>query len=325
MFSQKIDAFLTSYQWSHQPLRKVTLSSFTTFKCTATADYLIKVTCEQELKIILLFCYKNTIPYLIIGKGSNLIFTDKGFCGILIQLIGDFKKVQQLENQVIQVGAGYMTTALAQYLKNKNLGGGEFLIGIPGTVGGLVFMNAGANDFDCGKIVLKVISIDSNGKKVKRNQSELDLSYRSSVFLKKYSQFPEVIIQAELQFYVDKGHLVAEKIATIVNNRKEKQPIHQSTWGSVFKNPEGNFAAKLIENCGFKGKIFGNLRVSPKHSNFFENQGGATYQDIDQALSQIQKTVWQKKGIFLIPEVRIINQLGKPITKFYNKKEALKI
>ena len=311
----KLKEFLNSNHWKNKPLFHTSLVTYTSFRCSAFARQLLKIDTHEELRRVLIFCNQEKIPCLVLGKGSNSIFSDEGFYGLLILLGEGFKKITPKEKHQLIVGAGVSSTGLAQYLKKNALGKGEFLIGIPASVGGLVFMNAGANGKETRQILKQVLTIDSQGNKKTRTSEEIDFAYRYSDFMKNR----EIIIEAVFQFQPSNSDAI-EKIQTeILKKRKASQPIYQSTWGSVFKNPEGAYAADLIEKCGFKGKQFGKLEVSQKHSNFFVNLGGATFKDIEATFLAIQKAVWQRFKIFLEPEVRIIDPYGRLIPKYYSR------
>ncbi len=311
----KLKQFLNSNDWKNKPLFHTPLVAYTSFRCSGFAHHLLKVDTTEELRKVLVFCNRDKTPYFILGKGSNSIFSDEGFYGLLILLGEDFKKITQKENSQLAVGAGVSTTGLAQHLKKNGLGGGEFLIGIPASVGGLVFMNAGANGKETRQILKQVSSLDSHGNIKIGVCKEIDFAYRYSYFMKK----KEIICEALFQFQPNSSENIVKIQTKILKKRKASQPIHQSTWGSVFKNPKGFFAADLIEKCGFKGKIFGKLEVSQKHSNFFVNLGGASFKDIETAFLAIQKAVWEKFKIFLEPEVRIIDPYGELIQKYYSR------
>lgn len=313
-----LEYFFKENSWVNTLQINVKISSYTSFKCMGIASYVFKVANIKELKKIIRFCYQSKINYFILGNGTNSIFTDQGLKCLVLILDGEFKEIAKDKN-CLRIGAGVSSTGLASYLKKNNLGGGEFLIGIPATVGGLIFMNAGANGSETKDLVLEVVSIDSKGNGIRRKPPELKLSYRSSVFMElaKIREEREIIIQVTFQFKVSNSKDIGRKQSEILSKRKATQPINKSTWGSVFKNHKEGFAAEMIEKCGFKGKSFGKLRVSPKHCNFFENKGDASYQDIESALQTIQQEVVKKFNCFLVPEVRIIDEQGEIIPKFY--------
>ena len=287
------------------------LTSYTSFR--VLLFIIFKVADIQELKKAP-FCGIHKIPYFILGKGSNSIFSDKGFYGLLI-LLGEGLKITKKTNSQLAAGAGVSTTGLAQHLKKSKLGGGEFLIGIPASVGGLVFMNAGANGKETKQILKQVHSIDFQGNAKIRTCEKINFAYRYSDFIKNKETITEVVFQ----FQPSSSEQIEKLQSKMLKKRKASQPIHQSTWGSVFKNPKGAYAADLIEKCGLKGKTFGKLEVSQKHSNFFVNLGGASFKDIETAFLTIQKTVWKKFEIFLVPEVRIIDPYGELIQKYYSR------
>lgn len=310
--SKDITTFFTKSSWKKKPVFAAALRSYTTFQCAGVARVVIKVCCLEELQKVLYFCNEQKAPFLILGKGSNSIFSSEGFDGVLLLLDGDFKKIHLLDKHQVLVGAGVSTTGLASWLKKNLLGGGEFLLGIPASVGGVVFMNAGAGGIEIKKIIKQVTSFSLSGLK-RRLSNEIVFDYRYSSFM----ESQEIITSAVLQFFLQESKIIQQKQQEVLEKRKNTQPIYAATWGSVFQNSQNYYAADLIEKCGFKGKFFGKVQVSSKHSNFFENKGNASYEDIKMAIIAIQRAVFQKYKIFLRPEVRIFDVQGQLIKKFY--------
>ena len=311
--NKNLRIFFEKYSFKKKPIFAASLRPYTSFQCLAKAKVILKICTQEELEKILIFCKEQKLPYLILGKGSNSIFTDNGFHGILLLLDGDFKQISLLANDQVSVGAGASTTRLANWLKKNSLGGGEFLLGIPASVGGLVFMNAGANNQDTQQILLQVTSYSLTNGLQNRDKNKVSFDYRYSSFMDQ----DEIITNVIFQLFPRAPKLIEKKQTEILTKRKQTQPIYALTWGSVFQNPNGYYAADLIEKCGFKGKFFGGLQVSNKHSNFFENKKNAKFKDVQKAISQIQKKVWQEYQVFLHPEVRIFDNKGMLIKKFY--------
>ena len=317
---QTLKEFLLQNSWKKKPIFKAPLRPYTSFGCKGETSCLLKVSTKKELQKIISFSLLQKIPYLILGKGSNSIFTDEGFKGILILLDGDFKKITLLKNHQVLAGAGVSSTGLAARVTKESLGGAEFLLGIPASVGGLVFMNAGANRKECQEIIckLELLEVDKNNqtKIILKEKNQFSFAYRYSSFMEKKNN-KKIITQALFQFFPHKKEQILKKQKEILQKRKDTQPIHAATWGSVFQNPNNYYAADLIEKCGFKGKVFGGLQVSSKHSNFFENKASACFDDISNAILQIQEKVWNIYQVFLKPEVRIFSEKGEVIEKFY--------
>ena len=277
------------------------MKDYTTYKVGG------KVICivvpEDEVCLIKLLKYikENNIKYKIIGNGSNVIFNNKGYDGVIIKL-DNFNNLNILNNKII-VGAGYMVNKLALRVSRLGLTGMEFATGIPGTVGGAVYMNAGAYKTDMGYIVtsIKVITPELEIKTL--YNKDLDFHYRTS-FLQKNKDY--ICIEATISLI--KGN--ADEIMELINERKkrriETQPLEYPSAGSVFRNPEGDFAGRLIEEIGYKGKSIGGAKVSEKHANFIINNGNATGEEIKELIKEIQDKVKEKYNVELKVEQEFV-------------------
>lgn len=282
------------------------MSKRTTFKAGGNADYFISVSSEKELFEVLKFCGENEIRTMILGAGSNVLFKDDGYKGAVINLKGDFLKTE-LSGEKITAGAGLMLNKLAVLARDNSLEGLEFSYGIPGTVGGAVYMNAGAYGGEVKDVLLSVRAMDIAGNIKEYSAETALLSYRSSVFQKT----DEVILSAE--FLLKKGNReeIKARMDELYGRRKAKQPLEYPSAGSTFKRPEGYFAAALIEECGLKGESVGGAEVSRKHSGFIINKNGATASDIEKLIEKVKETVREKKGVKLECEVKIIGGVDK--------------
>lgn len=257
----------------------------------------------DELKGLVAFLSDQDIPYLAIGKGSNILVKDDGFRGVGIVLQGRLSEIQRLEDDkdTIRAGAGLALPKLLDYCRLKGLGGLEFLAGIPGTVGGAVAMNAGAFWREIGGLIREVQVVMPDGKTKVMSAAELKFSYRSSSLPR-----DAVIAMATMGLQADDPERVASRISENMRRRKETQPLEYPSCGSVFKNPSGDFAGRLIEEAGLKGKRVGGAEVSAKHGNFIVNIGGAMAGDFICLMEMVQRTVKERTGIELEPEIRII-------------------
>jgi UDP-N-acetylmuramate dehydrogenase len=243
-------------------------------------------------------------PVLCIGLGSNLLIRDGGYNGTVITLTGILNRLELPGENRIRVEAGVPCAKLARFSAQSGLTGAEFMAGIPGTMGGALAMNAGAFGHETWDIVTAVKMLDRSGHCKLRVRSEFEIGYRQV-------DIPgdEWFIAAELQLQPDIHSCAQQRIRELLARRSETQPVRQLNCGSVFRNPPGDYAARLIESSGLKGMRLGGASVSEKHANFIINHGGATAQDIERLILHIQETVRRQHGIELVPEVRIVGDV----------------
>ncbi len=279
------------------------MSKHTTFHIGGNADCFCEVKTINSLKNIILLCKKYAVPYFIIGLGSNLLVSDNGIKGLVIKLGGEFNAITLLEDNTIRCGAGVSLAGLCVFARKMSLSGLEFAWGIPGSVGGAVYMNAGAYDGEIKNVVTSVRYIDNQSFQKKYSKDELDFSYRHSVF----TDTDNIITDVTFRLEPKPQELIIDRMQELMDRRKAKQPINHPSAGSVFKRPGKNiYAAALIEECGLKGFAIGGAEVSTKHSGFIVNDHNATAQDVKQLIEHIQKVVLEKKGIQLCCEVKFI-------------------
>ena len=281
------------------------MSRYTTFKIGGNAQALIKVTNNEGLIDILEKCRENEVPVFILGKGSNLLVSDKGIEGIVIKLEGVFDQIKKLDADTIYCGAGVSLAKLCSYACEQGLSGLEFAWGIPGSVGGAVYMNAGAYGGEMKDVISSCTHIDKENKAGTFGKCQLDLSYRHSI----YSENGYVITGVTVRLHNDSSVEIRNRMNDFMNRRKEKQPVEFPSAGSVFKRPEGYFAGTLIEQANLKGKQIGGAKVSEKHAGFIINKGGATCEDVLRLIEHIQKTVKEKSGVDLECEVKPVGKL----------------
>ena len=276
----------------------VDLKNYCTYKVGGIGKLLVIPDNEKSLLKLIEYIKKNKIKYKILGNGSNLIFGD--FDGVLIKL--DKFNNLEIKDTTVKVGAGYSLMKLAMKVSKMGLSGLEFATGIPGTVGGAVYMNAGAYKTDMGYIVseVKVIDKDLNIKTLYNR--ELKYHYRDSLF-----QHEDYII-LEAKIVLRRGN--KDEIMEIIENRKQRrlmtQPLEYPSAGSVFRNPENDFAGRLIEDLGYKGKTIGGAKVSMKHANFIINFNNAKSDDVVKLIEDIKKDVKEKYDVDLICEQEIV-------------------
>ncbi len=279
------------------------LKSFTTFRIGGPAAAIIRVRNEDELQRVLRFITSHGIPWRVIGKGSNLLVDDNGFQGIILILTGEFTDIKwkRLQQQKLDIGAGCSNRAVAAFCIQHGLSGFEFCAGIPGTIGGAVIMNAGAWGASIGEILESVDVMTVEGVK-SYNADFFEFSYR------KISNLPEqgIITAARLHLVTDTEARIKKRCEDLLKKRKVAQPAGLPNAGSVFKNPEGESAGRLIDSCGLKGLRIGDAQVSEKHANFIINHGRATARDVTALIAYIQERVRKKTGVQLELEVHVV-------------------
>lgn len=244
--------------------------------------------------------YSDQINYYVIGVGSNLMIRDQGYDGLIIKLGRSFNSIK-IKNHTLSVGAGVLDVNLAKFASKNSIKDFEFFIGIPGTIGGAVKMNAGCYGSETADNLVRILALDKFGKIKYLNVEELKLDYRSSNLSDEL-----IVLQADFKFeYASKSEII-NKHKLIKLKREISQPIKEKTSGSTFRNPPGEFAAALIEKAGCKGMTIGGASVSKVHSNFIINNGEASALDIENLGKEIIKRVQEKFGIILEWEVKII-------------------
>lgn len=278
----------------------VNLKDYTTYQMDGIADIIVFPTSIEELKSILHFLKKNEIKHKIIGNGSNLIFGSR-YNGVLIKLTE--LNYLSIEDTKIVVGAGYSIMKLALMVSRMGLSGLEFATGIPGTVGGAVFMNAGAYKSDMGYIVKNVTVLTPELEVKTLSNLDMDFHYRTS-FLQTHPDY--VCLEAEIELIHNDPDEIMDLIKERKKRRLETQPLEYPSAGSVFRNPTGDFAGRLVELIGYKGEKIGGAEVSKKHANFIINKDGATGEDIKRLIIEIKEKVKKETGIELKVEQEFV-------------------
>ena len=282
-------------------LTDIELKEYTTYQLEGKALGLVKPKDVEGLIILLKYLREKEIKHKILGKGSNLIFSNSYYDGILIKL--DALDELEIKGNVVRVGAGYSLTKLSNRLSRLGYTGMEFATGIPGTVGGAVFMNAGAYKSDMGYIIKSVKVLTPRYRVVEMTNYDMKFHYRTS-FLQENPDY----ICLEATFLLKKGN--AEEIMQLIEDRKkrriETQPLEFPSAGSVFRNPDGDFAGRLIEEIGYKGHSIGDAIVSEKHANFIINKGHAKGEYVKKLILEIQDKVKEKYGVELKVEQEFV-------------------
>lgn len=280
------------------------MKDYTTFHIGGPADFLIFPASMEEVRDILKLFSKYEISYTILGNGSNVLVRDKGVRGAILKFDEPFSKTELTDDTLIKAGAGASLKNVSEFAADNGLTGLEFAIGIPGSIGGAIYMNAGAYGGEMKNIVVKVRSVSPNGEFFEFTQSELDLSYRRSIF-----QFNNhAIAEVTLRLSKGDGNTIRIKMEDLTRRREEKQPLEMPSAGSTFKRPTGYFAGTLIDQTGLKGLKVGGAQVSTKHAGFVVNTGNATAEDVLRLIEEVKRRVFETHGVKLFPEVRIIGE-----------------
>ena len=280
------------------------LARYTSFRIGGSADVFAEPDTLEELQSLLALLHEEAVPVFLLGGGTNVLGSDKGVRGVVVKLGGRFTYVrweESLEEATVYVGAANSLGRFVREAARKGYRGVEFAEGIPGTVGGGLLMNAGAFGGELSAVVVAITGIHRDGRRERLPGQTLGFAYRRTAL-------PEKFAVTEVEFRLTRGH--AEEIATVMNKAQHKrhmtQPHGYPNAGSIFKNPPGTSAGRLIEAAGFKGQTQGRAQVSEQHANFIINTGGASATDVRLLMDQIQRTVWEKNNIWLEPEVRLI-------------------
>jgi UDP-N-acetylenolpyruvoylglucosamine reductase len=285
----------------------VTMRKYTSWRAGGTADRMYQPADMEDL-LMFLRSLPDGEPLYAVGLGSNLLVRDGGLRGTVLMLHGTLSGLHLEMDGSVYAEAGVPGAKLARFAALHNLQGAEFFAGIPGTLGGMLAMNAGCYGSETWEKVLRVQTVNRHGEVHVRTAADYEIGYRH-VVLREASE--EWFVATWLQFSAGDGESARQEIKTLLNKRIAAQPLNLPNAGSVFRNPQGDHAARLIEQCGLKGRRTGGAQVSEKHANFIVNTGTATAADIENLISEVQATVEQKTGVKLHPEVRIIGEAAR--------------
>lgn len=275
----------------------------TSFKVGGPAQFFVQTDSVAQLQEVLNLLREKEIPFVILGKGSNVLVSDAGYEGVVIRL-GDGMSEITHEGEKIRAGAGVSLAKVAAVALQKELAGFEFASGIPGSVGGAMVMNAGAYDGEMKQVVESVTLLDENGKERTLTCEQMEFGYRTSILKRN----PWIVTEVVFKLQQGTREEIAEKMHTFAKRRNEKQPLEYPSAGSTFKRPEGHFAGKLIGEAGLSGYAIGGAKVSEKHNGFIINTGDATAADISALITHIRKQVKENSGVLLEPEVIYIGR-----------------
>jgi UDP-N-acetylmuramate dehydrogenase len=279
------------------------MSRYTTFRAGGDAEALCTCRDLRRLRWVFSYAGRREIPLLIIGRGSNLLVKDTGFHGVVARLGGELAglEAEESDEPLLTAGGGAALRDALLFCRERGLSGMEFLSGIPGSVGGAVAMNAGAWGEEIGGVVRRLVLLLPEGDLLERNRSELQFGYRS------LSLSPgAAVVGASIVLHRESKDAVSDRMAGYLERRRVRQPLDYPSAGSVFRNPTGDFAGRLIEDAGLKGERIGGAMVSPKHANFIVNVGGASAGDILELMDLVRERVLRKTGVGLEPEIRVV-------------------
>lgn len=285
-------------------LENAPMGDYTTFRAGGCADLLVVPGSEAELAACIALLADEGLHFMVMGNGSNVLVRDGGYRGIILRL-SDCCDTIRGEGPAFEAGAACSLAEVARYVQARGYTGFEFASGIPGSIGGAAFMNAGAYGGEMKNVIRKVSLLRRDGRgSYQLNIEEMDYGYRHSVLY----ESGDIVTSVSLHLEEGNREAIADRMRELAQRRNKKQPISYPSAGSFFKRPQGYYAGKLIEDAGLKGLTVGGAQVSPLHAGFIINKGGATASDIEKLMHLVQALVLEHSGVMLEPEVRIIGE-----------------
>ena len=294
--TQSVDGLTISYQ---EPLSK-----HTSFRIGGPAAAMVFPKSLDQLQAVLQVMRQEEMKPIVLGAGTNVLAPDEGLEAVVICMRGGIMGIHRIGDTQIEAAAGETMTKVASVARDWGLSGLEFAHGIPGTIGGGVYMNAGAYGGELSQVAIQTTVLNLDGEVQVISGSEQEFGYRKSIF----SQKPWIIVKTQLDLKEASQAQIAAQMEELAKRRRMSQPLELPSAGSTFKRPAGGYAAALIEQAGLKGFQVGGAQVSTKHSGFVVNVGGATAEDVKSLMKQIQIRVMEKSGIWLEPEVKILSR-----------------
>ncbi len=274
------------------------MAGHTTFRIGGPADCFVKIENETQLAQVQKYLKEQSVPYYILGNGSNLLVSDKGYAGVILQIAGKMNTIQ-VDGETLTAQAGATMAQVARAAFEHGLEGLEFAAGIPGTIGGGIVMNAGAYGGEICRVVSRVHLLDENGEALELSCEEMEFGYRTSIIKKK----PYIVTKVVFTLKQGDKEQIKARMDDFAFRRRDKQPLEYPSAGSTFKRPEGYFAGKLIMDAGLAGYQVGGAQVSAKHCGFVINVGGATAADVRTLIEDVKAKVFEKFQVELEPEV----------------------
>lgn len=283
---------------SDEPMKK-----HTTFRIGGNADIFVRPESKEQIAEILRMCRSQDVPYFILGNGSNLLVGDRGFRGAVINIMDNMNDIK-VDGGIIKAQAGAMLVKVSRAARDNSLTGLEFASGIPGTIGGAIYMNAGAYGGEMKDVVIQVTAMDADGEIYTFGADELEFSYRHSVI----QQRNLIVLDVTMKLEAGDQKSIDDRMSELAVARRTKQPLEYPSAGSTFKRPEGYFAGKLIMDAGLRGYRVGDAQVSEKHCGFVVNRGNATADDVIKLIDDVKAKVSEEYDVVLEPEVRMIGE-----------------
>lgn len=288
----------SDHVYTDEPMKK-----HTTFRIGGPADYYVTPHSKDEIAQVVAVCRKADIPYYILGNGSNLLVSDKGYRGVIIQIFKNYNDVC-VEGVCVTAKAGALLSKIARKALEHGLTGFEFASGIPGTLGGAAVMNAGAYGGEMKDVLEEVTVLSQEGEILTLRREELEMGYRSSVIARK----GYIVLEAKMKLKHGSREEIAARMEELKEKRTSKQPLEYPSAGSTFKRPEGYFAGKLIMDAGLRGFSVGDAQVSEKHCGFVINKGEATAEQVRELMREVIRRVEEAFGVRLEPEVKMLGE-----------------
>lgn len=285
-------------------LQQERLENHTTFRIGGPAAYYLIPETPEEVEQARDFARERELPWFVLGKGSNVLFSDRGYRGVVIEIGSSLDRIERTQGNVVTASAGVALSKFAAVLAEYGLAGFAFAGGIPGTLGGAITMNAGAYGGEIHDRILSARVLTDSGEIRELDREELELGYRTSVIQKKNY----IVLSGAFSFEEGKREDILSEMRELNQRRREKQPLEYPSAGSTFKRPPGHFAGKLIEEAGLRGYRVGDAQVSEKHCGFVVNRGHATAAEVVQLMEEVKRRVRETSGVELEPEVKLVGE-----------------
>lgn len=282
-------------------LSDVSMKEYTTMRVGGKADFMVLADSTENIRKSVSLLSSLNVPFLIMGNGSNLVFSDNGYHGVIIKIGPGISNVE-VDGEFITAEAGASLASVANLAMENSLSGLEFAYGIPGTIGGAVYMNAGAYNGEMKQVIAETLCVDMKGQYITLKGDEHNFSYRHS----RLQEEDLICLKVKLKLNRGDKNEIKKKMHELNARRREKQPLNYPSAGSIFKRPPGSFAGKLIDECGLRGYRIGGAQISDKHCGFIINTGNATASDVLALIRHVQETVYKSSGKLLELEVKII-------------------
>lgn len=290
--------YLTEVLGRENVLEQEPMRRHTTFQVGGEAEYFVKIQEKSQLITIMDYLRKTEQPYFVLGNGSNILVSDKGYEGVILDLSAGLKNIE-IEGKRVTAEAGALLSTVAVRACEAHLAGFEFAAGIPGTIGGAIVMNAGAYDGEMKQVVESVTVLGGDGEIMVLDNETMEFGYRSSIIKNR----PFIVMETVLRLEEGDKEQIKGRMEELNKRRREKQPLNYPSAGSTFKRPEGHFAGKLIMDAGLRGFRIGGARVSEKHCGFVINEGNATATDVADVIDEVIERVRDKFGVTLETEI----------------------